>query len=163
MTWTIAYWRHPWHDDMNCRTTITCCPLMLHHPLLHRTSPEPFFLCNWFIFSLLELPKSASLSSIWSTQQSLKTLDEGFTECDTRQRELCELYIDNGFFAEYFLSGTRQRKVVVTAAGNGDGVFAECKRWHSAKSFRLCRVFARLAFDNEVASGPLCQFLCRLR
>jgi hypothetical protein len=31
-----------------------------------------------------------------------------FAECDTRQRKLGELYIGNGFFAEYFLSGTRQ-------------------------------------------------------
>jgi hypothetical protein len=35
-----------------------------------------------------------------------KTLGEGFAECDTQQRELDELYIGNGFFAEYFLSGT---------------------------------------------------------
>jgi hypothetical protein len=28
-----------------------------------------------------------------------------FAECDTRQRELGEQYIDNGFFVEYFLSG----------------------------------------------------------
>jgi hypothetical protein len=34
-----------------------------------------------------------------------KTLGEGFAECDTRQRKLGELYIDNYFFAEYFLSG----------------------------------------------------------
>jgi hypothetical protein len=62
-----------------------------------------------------------------------------FTEClkysvkpvGTRQRQLGELYISNGLFAEYFLSGTRQlqgtrqRKVVVTTARNGDGAFAE--------------------------------------
>jgi hypothetical protein len=30
--------------------------------------------------------------------------------CDTRQRELGEPYIGNGFFAEYFLSGSRQKK-----------------------------------------------------
>jgi hypothetical protein len=39
-----------------------------------------------------------------------KTLDEGFAECSTRPRELDELYISNSFFAEYFLSGTRQKK-----------------------------------------------------
>jgi hypothetical protein len=69
--------------------------------------------------------------------KALKTLDEGFAECDTRQRELVELFIGNDFFAEYFLSGTqqrlyrvsqgtRQRKVAVTLTGNGDGAFAEC-------------------------------------
>jgi hypothetical protein len=68
-----------------------------------------------------------------------KTLGKNFAECDTRQRELGEQYIDNDFFAEYFLSGTRQRlcrvslgtrqtKVAVTATGNGDDTFAECSR-----------------------------------
>jgi hypothetical protein len=60
------------------------------------------------------------------------------------QRELDEHYIGNGFFAEYFLSDTRQRlcrvslgtwqrKVVVTTPGNGDVAFAKCSRWDSAK------------------------------
>jgi hypothetical protein len=57
-----------------------------------------------------------------------KTLDKDFTKRRTRQRGLGEQYIDKGFFAEYFLSGTqqrlcqvtvgtRQKKVVVTATG----------------------------------------------
>jgi hypothetical protein len=37
--------------------------------------------------------------------KSWKTLDEGFAECDTQQRNFGELYISNGLFAEYFLSG----------------------------------------------------------
>jgi hypothetical protein len=49
-----------------------------------------------------------------------KTLGEGFAECDTRQREVDKLYISNGFFAEYFLSDTRQTKVAITATGNRD-------------------------------------------
>jgi hypothetical protein len=64
---------------------------------------------------------------------------------NTRQRTLGELYIGNSLFAEYFLSGTRQRlcrvpfgtrqrKVTVTAPSDGDGSFAECILWHSAKS-----------------------------
>jgi hypothetical protein len=83
------------------------------------------------------------------------TLGNGFAECNTRQRTLGELYIGNGLFAEYFLSGTRQRicrvpfdtrqricrvpfdtrqrKVTVTAPSDGDGSFAECLLWHSAK------------------------------
>jgi hypothetical protein len=67
-----------------------------------------------------------------------------FVECNTRQRTLGELYIGNGLFAEYFLSDTRQRlcrvpfgtwqrKVAVTAPSDGDGSFAECLLWHSAK------------------------------
>jgi hypothetical protein len=73
------------------------------------------------------------LGKVW------KTLGEVLAECDTRQRELGELYIDNRFFVEYFLSstqqklcrvslGTRQRKDAITATGNGDDVFAECSR-----------------------------------
>jgi hypothetical protein len=42
------------------------------------------------------------------------------------QRDLGELYIDNGLFVDYFLSSTRQRKVVVTAPSDGDKAFAEC-------------------------------------
>jgi hypothetical protein len=53
------------------------------------------------------------------------TLGKGFVECNTRQRTLGELYIGNSLFAEYFLSGTRQ--------SDGDGSFAECLLWHSAK------------------------------
>jgi hypothetical protein len=37
-----------------------------------------------------------------------KALGKGFAECDTWQRKLGELYIGNNFFAEYFLSNTRQ-------------------------------------------------------
>jgi hypothetical protein len=66
------------------------------------------------------------------------TLGKGFVECNTRQRTLGELYIGNSLFAEYFLSGTRQRicrvsfdtrqrKVTVTAPSDGDGSFAECR------------------------------------
>jgi hypothetical protein len=76
--------------------------------------------------------------------KSWKTLGKAFVECDTRQIKLSELYINNGFFAEYFLSvtwqklcwvlaGTQQRKVVVTTIGNDDWVCAECQGWHSAK------------------------------
>jgi 5-formaminoimidazole-4-carboxamide-1-beta-D-ribofuranosyl 5'-monophosphate synthetase len=68
-----------------------------------------------------------------------KTLSEGFAECDTRQREIDELYIDNNFSADYFLSDTRQRlyivslgtrqiKAAVTVYTNGDSAFAECTR-----------------------------------
>jgi hypothetical protein len=62
---------------------------------------------------------SEALGKAW------KTLGEVFAECDTRQRKLGELYIDNGYIDEYFLSDTRQRKGVVTTTGNGDGAFAE--------------------------------------
>jgi hypothetical protein len=66
-------------------------------------------------------------------------LGKVFAECGTRQRELGEQCIGNGFFADYFLSGTRkklcrvpvgtrQRKVAVTEPGNGDDAFAKCSR-----------------------------------
>jgi hypothetical protein len=46
---------------------------------------------------------------------------------------------------------TRHRKVVVTAPGDGDGVFAECPRRHSAKELPLSSV-CRSALDKESAS-----------
>jgi hypothetical protein len=58
--------------------------------------------------------------------KALKTLGKGFAECRTRQRRLGTQFIGKAFFAEYFLSGTRQRKAAVTATSDGDGVFAEC-------------------------------------
>jgi hypothetical protein len=84
------------------------------------------------------------------------TLGKGFAECNTRQRTLGELYIGNSLFAEYFLSGTRQRicrvpfdtrqrKVTVTTPSDGDGSFAECLLWHSAK---------RLILPSVCYSGP---------
>jgi hypothetical protein len=41
--------------------------------------------------------------------KALKTLGNGFAECDTRQRRLGKQCIGKAFFAEYFFSGTRQR------------------------------------------------------
>jgi hypothetical protein len=58
--------------------------------------------------------------------KALKALDKGFAECVTRQGRLGKQCIGKAFFAEYFFSGTRQRKAAVTARGDGDGVFAEC-------------------------------------
>jgi hypothetical protein len=63
----------------------------------------------------------------------LEALGKVFAECNTRQRTLGELYIGNDLFAEFFLSGTRQRKVAVIVPSDGDGSFAECLPWHSAK------------------------------
>jgi hypothetical protein len=79
-----------------------------------------------------------------------KTLGKGFTECRTRQRRLGKQYIGKDLFAEYFLSGTRQRslpsarehsakkfaecqgalgkeKWLLRRRGNGDDFFAECQ------------------------------------
>jgi hypothetical protein len=44
-----------------------------------------------------------------------KILGKGFAECRTRQRRLVKQYIGKTFFDEYFFSGTRQKKVAVTA------------------------------------------------
>jgi hypothetical protein len=74
------------------------------------------------------------------------TLGKGFAECNTWQRTLGELYIGSGLFAEYFLSGTRQRicrvsfdtrqrKVTVTAPSDGDGSsLPSASRWLSTKT-----------------------------
>jgi hypothetical protein len=87
-----------------------------------------------------------------------RALGKKIAECHlTLDKEtLGELYIGNSFFAEYFLSGTRQkicrvsfdtrqRKVTVTAPSDGDGSFVECLLWHSAK---------RLILPSVCYSGP---------
>jgi hypothetical protein len=93
------------------------------------------------------------------------TLGKGFAECNTRQRTLGELYIDNSLFAEYFLSGTRQRlcrvpfgtrqrKVTVMAPSDGDGSFVECLLWHSAKRPILPSVCSRGPRQRLVQWAP---------
>lgn len=60
-------------------------------------------------------------------------LGKGFARGHARQRGIGEPIVDNGLFTEYFLSGTRQSKVVVTKVSNCDGGFAECLLVHSTK------------------------------
>jgi hypothetical protein len=57
-------------------------------------------LVQWHYRKQFNCQVSEALGKAW------KTLDEGFAECDTRQRSLSEPYIDNDFFAEYCLSDT---------------------------------------------------------
>jgi hypothetical protein len=99
------------------------------------------------------------------------TLGKGFAECNTRQITLGELYIGSGLFAEYFMSGTRQRicrvpfdtrqrKVTVTAPSDGDGSFAECL-FGTRQRGQFCRVSAIGALGKDGSSGPHRQSLCR--
>jgi hypothetical protein len=70
---------------------------------------------------------------------------------------------------------TRQRKVAVTASGDGDDVFAECPGWHSAKELPLPSVvgqtlgkeaiFVECHWDTRQRirqRGSPCQVLCRV-
>jgi hypothetical protein len=75
------------------------------------------------------------LSTSLPEQAAWETLDKLFAEWDSRQKSLGELYIGSGFFAEYFLSGTRKKlRRVSPDIGNEkspsrsdvDGAFAEC-------------------------------------
>jgi hypothetical protein len=43
--------------------------------------------------------------------KALKTLGKAFAECNTRQRRLDKQCIGKAFFAECFLSGTRQNSL----------------------------------------------------
>jgi hypothetical protein len=45
--------------------------------------------------------------------------------------------------------------------GDGDGIFAECPRWHSAKELPLPSV-CRPALGKESVSGSPCRVLCRV-
>jgi hypothetical protein len=115
--------------------------------LLHLKSPRSLILNSCIIF---DLNGATSLHLvITSTIGNNFFAGECFTECDTQQRKLGELYIGNDFFVEYFLLGTRQRicrvsavtrqrnKVVVTMTVNGDGARAEL-------SHTMCRNLAEL-------------------
>jgi hypothetical protein len=86
------------------------------------------------------------------------TLGKDFAECNTRQRMLGELYIGNNLFAEYFLCrvpfDTRQRKVTVTTPSDGDGSFAECLLWHSAKRPILPSVCSHDTRQRRVQWAP---------
>jgi hypothetical protein len=59
------------------------------------------YLCHYWKQVLCRVPEALD--------KALKTLGKGFAECDTRQRRLGKQCIGKAFFAEYFLSGTRQR------------------------------------------------------
>jgi hypothetical protein len=74
------------------------------------------------------------------------------------KKKLGELYIDNGFFVEYFLSDTRQilcrvssdtrkRKAIITAPGNDDRACAECPQ--SDTRLTLCPVSTILTLNKE--------------
>jgi hypothetical protein len=54
--------------------------------------------------------------------------------------------------------GTRQRKGVVTAPGDGDGAFAECLLIHSAKKLPICRVSTDLHSAQDPPAGPFVRF-----
>jgi hypothetical protein len=101
------------------------------------------------------LPESAPLPCVSDTRQRQFYTRQMLCECNTRQRTLGELYIGNSLFAEYYLSGTRQRKVTVTAPSNGDGSFAECRLWHSAKRSMLPSVCSRGPRQRLTQWAPL--------
>jgi hypothetical protein len=89
-----------------------------------------------------------------------KRLGKVFAECNTRQRTLGELYIGNGLFAEYFLSGTRKEKSPsrrqVTVTDPLPSVFLGTRQ-----RGQFCRVSSVMALDKDGSSGPHRQSLCR--
>jgi hypothetical protein len=99
---------------------------------------------------------SEALGKAW------KTLDEGFVECDTRQRRLGELYIGIDFLMSTFYrvlgksfvechSVLGKEKSSSRREGDGDGAYAKCHEildkdslfaecllyWHSAKKLPM--------------------------
>ena len=78
--------------------------------LKHSTKPERHS-TNALSSVTLDKESSANCTSTTTSLPSTfyRALDKDFAECDSRQRSLSKLYIDSCFFAEYFLSGTRQR------------------------------------------------------
>jgi hypothetical protein len=121
----------------------------------------PYFICfifHWFMlwwwrYVLHNHYRSRRLCRVpEALGKALKTLGKLFAECRTRQRGLGIQCIGKVVFAEYFFSGTRQRKAVVTATGDGDGVFPECPGRHWAKEFTLPSV-CLTALGKESAGG----------
>jgi hypothetical protein len=58
-------------------------------------------------------------------------------------------------FSRRVPGNTQQRKTVVTAPGDGDGVFAECPRWHSAKELPLPSVCQPTLSKESVSGVPI--------
>lgn len=110
--------------------------------------------------------------AILSSASAQKTLVKVFTECDSRQRGLSEIYIDNDFFAKNFCRAL-------------DKVFCEChlvlgKEKSPSQHYvmvteplpsdlsdtrqtsPLRQVPASLTLDKEGSSGPFCESLCRV-
>jgi hypothetical protein len=50
-----------------------------------------------------------------------------FAECNTRQKSIGELYIGNDFFAEYFLSVTRQRLCRASLSSRQENLSSRCQ------------------------------------
>jgi hypothetical protein len=87
--------------------------------------------------------------------KACKTFDEDISDYDTWQIKLDELYIGKGLFGDYFLSCTRQRKVVITATGNGDGACAECPPSNNQQRLTLYRVSTVPTLVKNASHGPL--------
>jgi hypothetical protein len=98
--------------------------------------------------------------------KALKTLGKLFAECRTRQRGLIIQCIVKAVFVEHFFSDTRQRglpsarehsarKAAVTATSDGDRVFAECPKRHSAKEFTLPSVYLTTLGKESARRAPL--------
>jgi hypothetical protein len=58
---------------------------------------------------------------------------------------------------------TRQRKAVVTATGDGDGVFTECPRRHSAKELSLSSVSLTALGKESVRGGPHVRYFASVK
>jgi hypothetical protein len=129
-------------------------------------SREPAFSTHYILEFYCEHYRTKLLCRVLQALgKSQKTLGNLFAECYSRQRGPGELYIDNGFFVGYFLSGTRQRKV--TSPSDDDGVFAECPMVTESLPVPLprapvgtrqsglhCRVPDGRALDKGGSSGP---------
>jgi hypothetical protein len=135
---------------------------ILWHPLimekiLHEVITSYLLKVTW-----QQLCNSSSTTENICFGKVWKTLGGGSAEYDTRQKKLGELYIDNDFFVEYFLShtqqrlcqvssGTRQRKIIVIAPGNGDGTYAKCPQSDTRQRLTLCPVSIILTLSKEAS------------
>jgi hypothetical protein len=97
--------------------------------------------------TLQPLPKTGALPSARSTRQSLKNARQRFCRVWHSANNASTKHSLPSTFSRALgkevcrvPGSTRQRKAAVTATGDGDGVFAECPGWHSAKELPLLSV-----------------------
>jgi hypothetical protein len=81
---------------------------------------------------------------------------ESSAKCTLATTSLWSTFYQTLYSAKSLLSvtGTWQRKVVITAPGNGDGAFAECPQSGTRQGLILCRVPTGLALNKGTPMGP---------
>jgi hypothetical protein len=156
------------HHHATDNEQLLCDSVRLMYPGKYSSMESGLFLV--FTYERTNVSQCA-LSKLWKTIFFIECLKHSANLKNTRRRRLGELYISNSFFAEYFLSatkqrlcrvslGTRQRNVAVTAPGDVDGACAECPPSDTRQRLTLCRVSTALS-TNKLLVSPFTSFFAK--